>query len=79
MRQLILRACALAALAAFAGGGARAQSAAPDAEGPAAPAASDATPRGKPQGGLFALEEVERQLRAQREEIEQLRAAVKEQ
>src|SRR5215208_5105274 len=37
------------------------------------------TPEAKTSGGLFALEEVERQLRAQREEIEQLRAAVKEQ
>ncbi len=46
------------------------------AETPATPAAS---PEVKTSGGLFALEEVERQLRAQREEIEQLRAAVKEQ
>jgi hypothetical protein len=74
MRQLILRACALAALAAFPVAGARAQSVA--AEETATPAA---TPEGKTRGSLFALEEVERQLRAQREEIEQLRAAVKEQ
>ncbi|HEX8146343.1 MAG TPA: putative porin [Pyrinomonadaceae bacterium] len=76
MRQLILRACALAALAAFPAAGARAQSSAVDAETPPATAAA---PQGKTQGSLFALEEVERQLRAQREEIEQLRAAVKEQ
>jgi hypothetical protein len=76
MRQLILRACALVALAAFAAAGARAQSAAVEAERPAAPAA---TTQGKTSGSLFALEEVERQLRAQREELEQLRAAVREQ
>lgn len=75
MRQLILRALALAALTALAAAGARAQSAAAaDAEKPAATAS-----RAKTSGGLFALEEVERQLRAQREEIEQLRAAVREQ
>jgi hypothetical protein len=76
MRQLILRACVLVALASFAAAGARAQAAAVDAGSPA-PTAT--TPQGKTSGGLFALEEVERQLRAQREEIEQLRAAVKEQ
>ncbi|MBV8857432.1 MAG: putative porin [Acidobacteria bacterium] len=76
MRQLILRACALAALAAFPLAGARAQTAADPAEKPATPAAS---PEAKTSGSLFALEEVERQLHAQREEIEQLRAAVKEQ
>jgi hypothetical protein len=76
MRQLILRACALVALAAFATAGARAQSPAVEAERPATP---ETTTQAKTSGGLFALEEVERQLRAQREEIEQLRAAVKEQ
>lgn len=76
MRQLMLRACALVALAAFTAAGARAQTAAAPAATPATPAAS---PEVKTSGGLFALEEVERQLRAQREEIEQLRAAVKEQ
>ena len=75
MRQLILRACALAALAAFSAAGARAQTAVAQTEKPAPPAATD----GQTRGSLFALEEVERQLRAQREEIEQLRAAVKEQ
>ncbi|MDT5272702.1 MAG: hypothetical protein QOH49_4888 [Acidobacteriota bacterium] len=79
MRQLILRACVLVALAAFSATGARAQSAAVDTERPAAPAAPSTTPQGKTSGSLFALEEVERQLRAQREEIEQLRAAVREQ
>ncbi|HEX8335863.1 MAG TPA: putative porin [Pyrinomonadaceae bacterium] len=69
MRQLILRACALAALTALPAAGAFAQSA--EAEKPATQARAS--------GGLFALEEVERQLRAQREEIEQLRAAVREQ
>jgi hypothetical protein len=76
MRQLILRACALVALAAFSAAGARAQSAAAQAERPAAPST---TTQAKTSGSLFALEEVERQLRAQREEIEQLRAAVHEQ
>ncbi|MFL6337242.1 MAG: putative porin [Pyrinomonadaceae bacterium] len=76
MRQLILRACALAALTAYSAAGARAQSEAAPAEQPAAPAAGS---QSKTSGGLFALEEVERQLRAQREEIEQLRAAVREQ
>lgn len=75
MRQLMLRACALVALVAFTTAGARAQSAV-DAEEVATPAAS---PEAKTSGSLFALAEVERQLRAQREEIEQLRAAVKEQ
>lgn len=79
MRQLILRACALVALAAFSAAGARAQSAPVNAESPATPAAPSTTPQGKTSGSLFALEEVERQLRAQREEIEQLRAAVREQ
>jgi hypothetical protein len=78
MRHLILSACALAALAAFPAAAARAQSPAADAEMPAAPAAQ-ASPQAKTSGGLFALEEVERQLRAQREELEQLRAAVREQ
>src|SRR5215207_7258279 len=79
MRQLMLRACALVVLAAFPAAGARAQTAAARADGPAAPAAPGTAPEGKTSGGLFALEEVERQLRAQREQIEQLRAAVKEQ
>ncbi|HEX7315369.1 MAG TPA: putative porin [Pyrinomonadaceae bacterium] len=76
MRQLILRACALAALAALPAASARAQSPDADARRPTAPASA---PRAKTSGGLFALEEVERQLRAQREELEQLRAAVREQ
>lgn len=76
MRQLILRACALAALAALPLAGVRAQTAAAPAGQTATPAAS---PEAKTSGSLFALEEVARQLRAQREEIEQLRAAVKEQ
>ena len=71
MRQLIPRACALAALVAFSFAGAGAQTADAQAEKPA--------PQAKVSGSLFALEEVERQLRTQREEIEQLRAAVKEQ
>jgi hypothetical protein len=76
MRQSILRACALAALASFSAAGVRAQTAAVDAERAVTPAAA---PQVKTHGSLFALEEVERQLRAQREEIEQLRAAVREQ
>src|SRR4051812_45756058 len=75
MRQLILRACALAALAAYSAAGARAQSEAAPAEQPAAPAAGS---QSKTSGSLFALEEVERQWRAQRGEMEQLRAAVRE-
>jgi hypothetical protein len=80
MRQMILRAAALGALVASLAAGASAQSEsrpAPDA--PAA--ATTAAPQGgtKVSGSLFALEEVERQLREQREEIEQLRAAVREQ
>jgi TolA-binding protein len=74
MRQLILRACVLAALTALPAAGARAQTADADAEKPATTATQVKT-----SGSLFALEEVERQLRAQREEIEQLRAAVREQ
>jgi hypothetical protein len=76
MRQLILRACALVVLASFPAASAAAQTADVDAEKAAAPAAAS---QGKTRGGLFALEEIERQLRAQREEIEQLRAAVREQ
>ncbi len=78
MRQLVLRACALAALTAFTAAGVSAQTAT-QAEKSASPAASNTTPEVKTSGSFFALEEVERQLRAQREEIEQLRAAVKEQ
>ena len=77
MRHLMLRACALAALVVVPAAGARAQSPVAPAERPAEPAA--APPQGQTRGSLFALEEVERQLRAQREEIEQLRAAVREQ
>ena len=76
MRQLILRACALAVLAPLSVAGVRAQTAAVDAEKAVPPAAASQV---RTQGSLFALEEVERQLRAQRAEIEQLRAAVKEQ
>jgi hypothetical protein len=77
MRQLILRACALAAFAALPAASALAQTATTDAA--ATPATASATQQAKPSGSLFALEEVERQLRAQREEIELLRAAVREQ
>lgn len=76
MRQLFLRACALAALAALSAAGTRAQSPAADA---GKPAEAGARTEVKTSGGLFALEEVERRLRAQSEEIEQLRAAVREQ
>ena len=79
MRQLILRACAVVALAALPAASARAQSPAAAAERPAAPATSGGTPQAKTSGGLFALEDFERQLRAQREELEQLRAAIREQ
>lgn len=76
MRQLMLCACALVALAVFPAAGARAQTEGARAEETATPAA---TTQAKTSAGLFALEEFERQLRTQREEIEQLRAAVKEQ
>ncbi|HEX8285403.1 MAG TPA: putative porin [Pyrinomonadaceae bacterium] len=86
MRQMILRAAALCALAAASAAPARAQTPAPAtaAAGPETHARAGATttaapPQVKPAGGLFALEDVERQLREQREEIEQLRAAVREQ
>src|SRR5687768_9930530 len=77
MRQMILRAAALCALAAATTAAASAQT--PDASATPEPAARASAPRGGMTGGLFALEEVERQLREQREEIEQLRAAVREQ
>src|SRR5688500_11884895 len=78
MRQMILRAAALCALAAATTAAASAQT--PDASASPEPAARASAPRGGGMtGGLFALDEVERQLREQREEIEQLRAAVREQ
>src|SRR5688500_17766534 len=77
MRQMILRAAALCALAAATTAAASAQT--PDASATPEPAARASAPRGGMTGGLFALDEVERQLREQREEIEQLRAAVREQ
>jgi hypothetical protein len=85
MRQMILRAAALCALVAALAAAAGAQTPAAVApaaspEPPAQAGAAAATPRqGKSPGGLFALDDVQRQLREQREEIEQLRAAVREQ
>jgi hypothetical protein len=79
MRQLILRAAALCALAFALAAGTAAQTPADGSARPTQPATADAATQGKPAGGLFALEEVGRQLREQREEIEQLRAALKEQ
>ncbi|HEX8557328.1 MAG TPA: putative porin [Pyrinomonadaceae bacterium] len=79
MRQFILSAVALCALAAGAATGARAQTAAVPAaltlpkEPAGAPAAGATT------GGLFALDDMQRQLREQRAEIEEMRAALREQ
>ena len=91
MRQKIFRAVALCAFASVLAASAHAQSpnATPlttpnmktisNAEQPASPAPSSAAPREQVHGGLFALDEMEHQLREQREEIEQLRSALKEQ
>ncbi len=81
MRQMILRATALCALVAALASHSQAQSqpTAANAEEKAPPASSSAPPQARGAGGLFALDEVQRQLREQREEIEQLRAAVREQ
>ncbi|HJQ30817.1 MAG TPA: putative porin [Pyrinomonadaceae bacterium] len=79
MRQLILRAASLCAFAFALAANAAAQTPADDTARPAQPATQSAATQSKPAGGLFALEEVERQLREQREEIEQLRAALREQ
>ncbi|HEX8352695.1 MAG TPA: putative porin [Pyrinomonadaceae bacterium] len=80
MRQMILRAAALCALVAAQAAAARAQTP-PAAAGPepSARAEMPVPPRDKSPGGLFALDDVQRQLRQQREEIDQLRAAVREQ
>ena len=80
MRQLILRAATLCALAAALAASAAAQTQPAPAEAgqPASAPAAAAAP-GRPSGSLFALDDVRRQLREQREEIEQLRAAVREQ
>ena len=80
MRQLILRTAALCGLAAALAAGAGAQTP-PQAE-PEAPAQAGAGSRDGAEpaaNGLFALDEVQRQLRQQRDEIEQLRAALREQ
>jgi hypothetical protein len=78
MRQMILRAAALCALVAASASAARAQSTAASHE-PSAQGGTTAAQPAKTTGGLFALDDVQRQLREQREEIEQLRAAVREQ
>jgi hypothetical protein len=78
MRQMILRAAALCALVAAPAAAARAQSTAANPEPPAQAATQAAQPP-RTSGGLFALDDVQRQLREQREEIDQLRAAVREQ
>jgi hypothetical protein len=82
MRQMILRTAALCALAAAAAAAARAQTPAATDAGPEAHAQAGAAARAQPVktgGGLFALDDLRRQLSEQREEIEQLRAAVREQ
>jgi Putative porin len=79
MRQLILRAAAVCAAAFALAAGAAAQTPADGSTRPTQPATAVPATTPKPAGGLFALEEVERQLREQREEIGQLRAALKEQ
>ncbi|HEX6182453.1 MAG TPA: putative porin [Pyrinomonadaceae bacterium] len=79
MRQMILRAAALCALVAASASAALAQSTATSPE-PTAQALTTATAQpSKTSGSLFALDDVQRQLREQREELEQLRAAVREQ
>jgi Putative porin len=79
MRQMILRAAALCVLVAASASAARAQAPATSPE----PTAQAVTPAAalppKTTGSLFALEDVQRQLREQRAELEQLRAAVREQ
>jgi TolA-binding protein len=77
MRQLILRAAVLYALACALAPCALAQ-VAPDANAPRRPEAS-AQPETKLSGSIFGLEEMRRQLREQRDEINELRAALKEQ
>ncbi|MDT7689661.1 MAG: hypothetical protein QOE46_2420 [Acidobacteriota bacterium] len=79
MRQLILRAAALCVLVAALAPWARAQTpaATTHAEQPQHVAPTEAAP--KVSGSLFALEDFERRLCEQREEIEQLRAALREQ
>ena len=78
MRQLILRAAALCVLVVAPVVAVSAQSTDASPEAPAQAVTPAAQPL-KTAGGLFALEEVQRQLREQREELEQLRAAVREQ
>ncbi|HEX7955729.1 MAG TPA: hypothetical protein VF508_02235, partial [Pyrinomonadaceae bacterium] len=65
---MILRAAALCALAAALAAGADAQTQ------PAPPDTTAARQQAGPSGSLFALDDVQRQLREQREELEQLRA-----
>jgi hypothetical protein len=81
MYHKLLRAAALCALAFVLDAGARAQTpnATMNAEQPAPSAPSGDAPQDKLRGGLFALEDVQRRMREQRDEIEQLRAALKEQ
>ena len=82
MRQTILRTAALFLLVAACADAASAQSSSstPNSEQPQAAATrAGATTEAKVQGGLFALDEMQRQLREQCEEIEELRAALKEQ
>ena len=81
MRQIILRAAALCALAAALAAGSSAQTPAAGAPTPepAPPAGAAAQAEAAAAGGLFALDDVQRQLREQREELEQLRSALREQ
>jgi hypothetical protein len=81
MRQMILRAAALCALVAAQAAAASAQTPAAPLPSPEPPAqvSTPTAPQAKSPGGLFALDDVQRQLREQREQIEQLRAAVREQ
>jgi TolA-binding protein len=88
MRQKILRAVALCAFASVLAAGTRAQSPAAttnaehtarNAEQPVTNAPSGTAPQSGVRGSLFALDEMQQQLREQREEIEQLRSALKEQ
>jgi hypothetical protein len=76
MRQFILRAALLYALACALAAVSHAQS--PSPQQPAAPQSSSAR-EPKLSGGLYGLEEMRQQLREQREELDGLRAALKEQ
>src|SRR5947209_7575166 len=79
MRQTILRIAVLFLLVAACAAAASAQSSSSTPNSEQSPPAAGAATGAKVGGGLFALDDMQRQLREQREEIEELRAALKEQ